>query len=98
MLSEACATGKPVQMFDLGGMRKTQKVDVDFRLGASLYALLLRWLWQPLSRDITLAHKQMRESGRAHWLDEELPSVTSTETSPDMQRAVSAVKSLLGEV
>ena len=98
MLSEACATGKPVQMFDLGGMRKTQKVDVDFRLGASLYAFLLRWLWQPLSRDITLAHKQMRESGRAHWLDEELPSVTSTETSPDMQRAVSAVKALLGEI
>ena len=32
MLSEACATGKPVQMFDLGGMRGTSRA-VDFRLG-----------------------------------------------------------------
>jgi len=98
MLSEACATGKPVQMFDLGGMRKRREVDIDFRLGASLYAFLLRWLWQPLSRDITLAHKQMRDSGCAHWLDEELSGVTSKDTSADMQRAVAAIKALLGEI
>ncbi|MEP6388690.1 MAG: mitochondrial fission ELM1 family protein [Halioglobus sp.] len=98
MLSEACATGKPVQMFDLGGMRTSQKVDTDFRLGASLYAFILRWLWQPLSRDISLAHKQMRDSGRVHWLDEEPPIATATEKSPDMQRAVAAIKSLLGKV
>ncbi len=43
MLSEACATGKPVQMFDLGGMREGMRVARDFRLGGSIYALLLRW-------------------------------------------------------
>jgi len=98
MLSEACATGKPVQMFDLGGMRKTHKVDRDFRLGASLYAFILRWLWQPLSRDITLAHEKMRDSGRVNWVDEALPTVTTAENSPEMQQAVTAIRSLLGEI
>ncbi|MEP5764785.1 MAG: ELM1/GtrOC1 family putative glycosyltransferase, partial [Halieaceae bacterium] len=37
MLSEACATGKPVHIFDLGGMREDHQVAVDFRLGALLY-------------------------------------------------------------
>jgi mitochondrial fission protein ELM1 len=98
MLSEASATGKPVQMFDIGGMREARDVDIDFRLGASLYALILRWLWQPLSRDITLAHQALRKSGRAVWLDEDLPDVSPTEESSDMQQAVTAVKLLLGEL
>ena len=46
MLSEACATGKPVTMFDLGGMRDIEdESQRDFRLGGALYALLLRWFW-----------------------------------------------------
>lgn len=98
MLSEACATGKPVQMFDLGGMRQGQEVAIDFRLGASLYAFLLRWLWQPLSRDITLIHQQIHDSGRAVWLDEDLSGVSPTATSLDMQRAVAATRALLGEI
>jgi mitochondrial fission protein ELM1 len=97
MLSEACATGKPVQMFDLGGMRGGGSVDRDFRLGGALYALLMRWFWQPLSRDITLAHKKLRESGRAVWLDEEFAGAMVPAES-DMQRAVTAVRELLTEV
>jgi len=97
MLSEACATGKPVSMFDLGGMRGEDVADRDFRLGASLYALLIRWLWQPLSRDITLVHKQLRASGRAKWLDEEI-TVTMVPAESDLQRAVKAVQKLLGDV
>ena len=97
MLSEACATGKPVQMYDLGGMRGARSVDTDFRLGGSLYALLMRWFWQPLSRDITLAHKQLRESGRVVWLDEEFAGAMLPAES-DMQWAVTAVRELLGEV
>jgi len=43
MLSEACATGKPVMLFDLGGMRDSfDESDRDFRLGGVLYAFLLR--------------------------------------------------------
>ena len=97
MLSEACATGKPVQMFDLGGMRSDDEGPRDFRLGASLYALLMRWLWQPLSRDITLVHRQLRESGRAVWLGEESGTALVPAES-DLQRAVNAVRRLLGQV
>lgn len=96
MLSEACATGRPVQMFDLGGMRGERDVATDPRLGATLYALLMRWFWRRLSRDITLVHRQLRATGRAFWLDEESGAAVLPGES-DMQRAVAAVKRLLGE-
>ena len=96
MLSEACATGKPVHMFDLGGMRGAVQSAVDFRLGATLYGWLMRWLPQSLSRDITLVHRQLRESGRAVWLEEQFAAV-SVPAESDMQRAVTAVRELLGQ-
>ena len=96
MLSEACATGRPVQIFDLGGMRGESEVATDFRVGATAYAGLMRWCWQRLSRDITLVHRQLRATSRAFWLDEETgASVVPGET--DMERAVAAVKGLLGQ-
>jgi mitochondrial fission protein ELM1 len=96
MLSEACATGRPVQIFDLGGMRGELQGPVDFRLGASLYTLLLRWLWQPLSRDITLVHQQLRDNSRAVWLEEEV-GAAMVPAQTDLQRAVAAVRGLLGQ-
>mgnify|MGYP003382395575 FL=1 len=96
MLSEACATGRPVQIFDLGGMRGEGGGTTDFRLQARLYAFLLRWLWRPLSRDITLVHRQLRASNRAFWLDEESGAAVVPGES-DMQRAVAAVRNLFGE-
>jgi mitochondrial fission protein ELM1 len=93
MLSEACATGRPVQIFDLGGMRGPSDDAIDFRLGAILYAFLMRWLWSRLSRDITLVHQQLRATSRAFWLEEESgASVVPAET--DLQRAVAAVQGL----
>ena len=96
MLSEACATGRPVQIFDVGGMRGDTESIADFRVGGMLYGLLMRWLWEPLSRDITLVHRQLRATSRAFWLDEEFgASVVPGES--DTQRAVAAVRGLLGE-
>ena len=97
MLSEACATGRPVQVFDLGGMRPGTAVERDFRVGASLYAGLLRWGWQPLSRDITLVHRRLLDSGRVTWLDDEPAEVPPDPGQADMQRAVAAVRRLLGQ-
>jgi hypothetical protein len=97
MLSEACATGKPVNMFDLGGMRDSHdESSRDFRLGGALYAFMLRWLWKPLSRDITRVHSRLRDTGCAAWMEEVLltarvPAIT------DLERAVEAVHQLLGE-
>jgi hypothetical protein len=96
MLSEACATGKPVQMFDLGGMRGVPTGPRDFRLGATLYAAMMRWLPRSLSRDITLVHRQLRETGRAVWLEEE-PGAVSIPSETDLERAVAGVKNLFGK-
>jgi len=71
-------------------------VGVDFRLGATMYAALMRWAWRRLSRDITLVHQQLRATSRAFWLDEESgASVVPAES--DMQRAVAAVQGLFGQ-
>jgi mitochondrial fission protein ELM1 len=96
MLSEACATGKPVHMFDLGGMHGPANYPRDFRLGGVLYAAMMRWLPQSLSRDITLVHRKLRETGRAVWLEEEFGAV-AVPAGTDLQRAVDGVKQLLGE-
>jgi mitochondrial fission protein ELM1 len=98
MLSEACATGKPVMVFDLGGMRDSQdKGNRDFRLGGALYALLLRWLWRPLSRDITLVHEKLHDAGYVVWMDEVLVGARLPART-DMQQAVAAVQKLFAEV
>jgi uncharacterized protein len=97
MLSEACATGKPVTMFDLGGMRDLQDESVrDFRLGGALYAMLMRWFWRRLSRDITLVHRQLREAGCAAWMEEVLVTAR-VPAETDLERAVAAVGKLFGE-
>jgi hypothetical protein len=97
MLSEACATGKPVTMFDLGGMRDIDDESPrDFRVGGALYALLLRWFWQPLSRDITLVHRRLREAGCASWIEDVLVTAM-VPAQTDLHRAVAAVRKLLGE-
>jgi mitochondrial fission protein ELM1 len=96
MLSEACATGKPVWMAPLGGygypMREDQDIPVDFRLSAWNYSLMMRWGHPRLSRDIRLVHRRLLEQGRVAWLGE--PAAGSTAPSEDMARAVTRVRAL----
>jgi mitochondrial fission protein ELM1 len=96
MLSEACAIGKPVLMFDLGGMRAGYRSPRDFRWTGLLYGLLMRVLWRKLSRDITLVHRQLTASGRAAWLGDSPPAVGKIRLS-DMDQAVAGVKRLFPE-
>ena len=97
MLSEACATGKPVFMFDLGGMRPGYRPPRDFRWTGLLYRLLMRLLWRKLSRDITLVHSQLTASGRAVWLGDAPPPSAKTQPS-DMDKAVAGVKRLFPDL
>ena len=102
MLSEACATGKPVQMFDVGGMRGGSDPDPapapdprDFRLTGLLYAAMMRWLWAPLSRDITQVHTALERDGLANWLgDEPLPGAPP-ELLTDLPAALARAEALL---
>ncbi len=97
MLSEACATEKPVAIFDIGGMREGYQGERDFRLGGTIFQALIRWAWQPLTRDITLVHNKLVASGRAAWLGEE-PLPQQHSNSSDMSRAVEALKGLFPEL
>ena len=85
MLSEACATGRPVFMFDCGGMRRDvlwhagvpgsvggkDTLALDRRLGGSLFRLLMRYCPDSWSRDISLVHRALEHAGRASWLEDD---------------------------
>jgi mitochondrial fission protein ELM1 len=107
MLSEACATRKPIYIFDLAtgawAMRGGNKGrgdgtnewrNDDFRLSALLYRQLMRFGPMRLSRDIRLVHDWLVSSGHAAWLGEIFPN---TEPPPlnDVQTTVERVRQLL---
>jgi mitochondrial fission protein ELM1 len=99
MLTEACATRKPVHMFDLGTGRHamgrgTVNGANDVRLAAWLYRGLMRWGPLRLSRDITLVHDQLIREGRADWLGQ-TGSTDAPQPLQDMDRAVARVRALL---
>ena len=101
MLSEACATGKPVHMFDLGtgsqAMRpQAEAGDNDLRLSGLLYRGLMRWGHQRLSRDISLVHERLLHEGRATWLGEAAPAGAVSQLQ-DLDRAVARVKALFDD-
>jgi mitochondrial fission protein ELM1 len=101
MLSEACATGKPVHMFDLGTGAAAMRVqaeagDNDLRLSALLYRALMRWGPQRLSRDIRLVHDRLLREGRARWLGE-TGAAGAAPGLQDIDRAVARVKSLFDD-
>ena len=97
MLSEACATGKPVYMAELGGygypMRPGQDTAVDFRLSALTYSWMMRFGPKRLSRDIRLVHNKLLSEGRLAWLGESLPQHTD-KGSFDLDHAVQRVRAL----
>jgi mitochondrial fission protein ELM1 len=112
MLSEVCATGRPIRLFDLGGMRNTPQsrgLPRDARLGATLYALIMRYLPERLTRDITRVHEALLASDRVSWLDTPLAGVTPASASDfsthqgadprsaDLDRALVRIDRLLGE-
>lgn len=98
MLSEACATGRPVYMFDLardhgGGDARS---DADHSLRSLGYALLMRFGPRRLGRDIGLVHQRLLEDGRAAWLGEAGDPVHAAPAA-DIDRAVARVRQLLAQ-
>lgn len=89
MLSEACATGKPVHIFDMDGAPR------DLHPGAFLYRLLMRLGPRRLSRDVGLVHRRFIEEGRAVWLGQDLPDTPPPAPLADMERTVSAIRKRL---
>jgi mitochondrial fission protein ELM1 len=98
MLSEACATGKPVYMAELGGygypMRDDCDAPVDFRLSALAYSWVMRFGHQRLSRDLRLVHRALLKEKRAVWLGESFQGVPPASFPTDLERAVQRVHAL----
>ena len=99
MLSEACATGKPVYMAELGGynypMRPGRKTAVDFRLSALTYSWMMRFGPKRLSRDLRLVHNKLLAEARVAWLGDSLQQRSILE-SADMAHALQRVRALFG--
>lgn len=66
MLAEACATGKPVAMFDLRA--PPYERFESWRWAPLTYSLAQRFAPPRLRRDIRRIHQQLIDSGRACWL------------------------------
>jgi mitochondrial fission protein ELM1 len=97
MLTEACATGKPVYMFDadrpLTVSGRAEDRERDFRLSGTLYRWLMRWGPNRLSRDIGLVHRRVLERRHAVWLGETFPDGVPPPLR-DLERALARVRAL----
>jgi len=98
MLSEACATGKPVYMAALGGygypMRPGVGSEIDFRFTALTYSWLMRFGPRRLSRDIRLVQQRLLTEGRVAWLGEAFQRAAASGPT-DIERAVERVRHLV---
>jgi mitochondrial fission protein ELM1 len=106
MLTEACATRKPVYIFDLGegvlSMRLSGSHQFwagmvsggDVRFGALMYVLLMHLGPRFHSRDIRLVHRKLVETGRTVWLGDSFPPGTVFPPPEDVEHAVTRVRGL----
>jgi mitochondrial fission protein ELM1 len=93
MLTEACATGKPVYMFDPDRTGGPTGGGRDFRFAGLLYGWMMRWGPRRLSRDIGLVHRRLLEDGHAVWLGDGFPERTPPPLR-DLERALARVRGL----
>ncbi|MFZ1413991.1 MAG: mitochondrial fission ELM1 family protein [Defluviicoccus sp.] len=104
MLTEACATRKPVYIFDLGEGRNAMRLDAPsqpFRwraveathVKAFLYRQVLQFGPVRLGRDIRIIHRDLIEAKRAVWLGERFPEGPLPPLEC-LERAVAGVRAL----
>jgi mitochondrial fission protein ELM1 len=97
MLTEACATGKPVYIFDLGRVSRRVSDLGLAHLRAFIYRLGMTWAPKRLTRDLAKVHERLIAEGRAVWLGEAFPAKMGADFSADMRRAVARVRSLFAK-
>jgi mitochondrial fission protein ELM1 len=108
MMTEACATGKPVFLFDTGeghfSMRERHGAGLPWwrtldrqHAKAFVYRETMRWGPSRLTRDIRIVQQLLVESGRAAWLGEGIPAA-SPPPLYDVERAAARVRALFEPV
>jgi len=111
MLTEACATGKPVHIFDLGEGKHTMRPPVPIsnplpqhrrsvtvRLQTLAHRLIKRLTPRRLSREIGVIHAYFVGAGAAVWLGEPFPTGGASADVDGVARAVGHVRALFGPV
>ena len=111
MIAEACATGKPVQLFDFGAgplaMRESALGPMPsgsesgrgaHRLRAALYALYMRLpRWRlNRTRDLRVVHRALLATGRVSWFGEPLPAPGVRLANDETTRTANRVHGLVG--
>ena len=106
MATEACFTGKPVYLFDMGSswfsMRQPARLPslrellVDFDRRAVIYRLALAFGPRRLVRDLQVIAGELVESGRAAWLGEPASQGVRPPLR-DLKRAAEAVEKLFAD-
>ncbi len=107
MIAEACATGRPVQMFDFGSGALPMREDDDVaaeappsliaRLRGGIYALYSHLPLGRLnrSRDLRVVHRALLVTGRVSWLGDRLPSGNLRVVGDEMTRTLNRLRGLL---
>lgn len=100
MLSEACATGKPVMMFDTETARLAMRdgpMKIFWRghsVYATLFRLAIRYAPKRWTRDLRIVHRQLINSGLANWLGEKPLAQTPHKPTTALQQATARVYAL----
>jgi uncharacterized protein len=110
MIAEACATGKPVQLFDFGAGPLAMREDpsgpvppesglgrAGHRLRAALYALYMRLpRWRlNRTRDLRVVHRALLATGRVSWFGEPLPAAGVRLAGDETTRTANRVHGLV---
>ncbi len=96
MLTEACATRKPVYIFDMGAGPSDRPWTLA-HWAAFGYRQLLRFGPRKLGRDVGLVHRASIDAGRAVWLGQTFPPGPPPPPLKDVQRAVARVRALFAD-
>jgi mitochondrial fission protein ELM1 len=104
MLTEACATGRPVHIFDLGegplsmrapiGAARGLSAWVGPDLRATLFLSSNRCFPERWRRDTRVLLQGAVAAGRACWLGDPAPASATVGPLPDLDRAAAAVRAL----
>jgi mitochondrial fission protein ELM1 len=103
MMAEACATGRPVHLFDTGEGPTAMHDEPPNAVwtwpanrdhwSALVYRLTMRFGPRRLTRDIRIVQQRLVDSGRAAWLGEGEPFAAPPPLR-DLERAVARVRAL----
>jgi hypothetical protein len=109
MLTEACAAGRPVHIFDLGEgrnamRRETREAATAGRprrrrperthVNAYFYRMMMKFGPQRLGRDIRIIHEDLVAAGLAVWLGDPFPNDRPLPSLDCIERAVTRVRAL----